>query len=240
MNDHSTIDLKALVDSFETGLSLQFIDSESVGVSAARNTGLRASKAPYIALLDSDDEWVPDKISKQVRFLESHPEIPLVHTEEIWIRNDVRVNQMKKHKKMGGRIFTPSTKLCLISPSATMMRRSLFKEVGLFNESFVVCEDYELWLRITAHHDVGFLEEPLTIKYGGHEDQLSRKYHSMDLWRVRALKGFINHPSLSPEEKTAVIKEIKFKCEVLLKGFEKHQNFEHKNEVEIALREAVS
>lgn len=232
VDDHSRKAPSSIIEQFESRLPIRLIPSQGEGVSAARNTGIRATTSEFIALLDSDDEWMMEKISKQVDFFDTHPEIPLVHTEEVWIRNGVRVNPMKKHKKSGGRIFTPSTKLCLISPSATMLRRSLLDEVGLFNESFTVCEDYELWLRVTALYEVGFIDSPLTIKYGGHDDQLSRRYHSMDLWRVRALKNFIAHSALSIDEKEAVKQEIKFKCQVLLKGFEKHRNFEHKEEVE--------
>lgn len=240
VDDHSEMDIENLIHLFKSDssnfgssspLPIRLMKSEGQGVSAARNTGIRSSDSELIALLDSDDEWKPDKVLQQTELLKTRLEIPLVHTEEIWIRNGIRVNPMKKHKKSGGRIFGPCTRLCLISPSAALMKRSLLDEVGLFDESFTVCEDYELWLRVTALFEVGFIDEPLTIKYGGHEDQLSRKYHSMDLWRVRALAKFINHPRLSEEEKRIVVEEIKFKCQVLLKGFEKHQNFKHQDEV---------
>jgi len=219
---------------------VKVLKSQGCGVSAARNTGLRASTAPFIALLDSDDAWASDKLLKQIKFLEEHREIPLVHSEEIWIRNGVRVNPMKKHRKSGGRIFERSTELCVISPSATMLRRSLLEGVGAFNEDFPVCEDYELWLRITSRFEVGFINEPLTLKFGGHEDQLSRKYHSMDLWRLRALKDHLENPHLSEAERLKVRAEILKKGRVLLKGFEKHQNFTHQNEVEeLCLRAEV-
>ncbi len=115
----------------------------------------------------------------------------MVHGEEIWIRNGVRVNAMNKHQKSGGRIFKRCVDLCCISPSAVLLHRSLLADVGLFREDFPVCEDYELWLRISAFEAVGFIEEPLIKKYGGHEDQLSRSVVGMDLWRLRALLPFV-------------------------------------------------
>ena len=209
------------------------------GVSAARNTGIRASRAEIIGLLDSDDEWSPMKLLKQIQFLHDHPEIPLVHTEEVWIRNGVRVNPMKKHKKSGGRIFDRCTELCLIAPSASVFRRSLLDEVGLFNEEFEVCEDYELWLRVTSRFEVGFVDEPLTIRYGGHSDQLSTKFHSMDLWRVRALASHLDSQHLSESESLKLREQIRIKSEVLLKGFLKHQNYTHINEVQDLLKRAL-
>ncbi len=231
IDDHSRTPVQETLKSYRSSLDIRVLSSQKEGVSAARNLGIQSSSSPYIALLDSDDEWFPEKLERQFSFMESHSNLPLVHTEEIWIRNGVRVNPAQKHKKSGGRIFQAATKLCLISPSASFFRRKVFEEIGFFNEEFIVCEDYELWLRLTSRFEVGFIEDPLTIKHGGHADQLSRKYHSMDLWRIRALKNFISSPFLSEPEKQAVRDEILFKSDVLLKGFEKHQNFEHQNEV---------
>ena len=118
---------------------ISYLYQSNQGVSAARNAGINASSSPLIALLDSDDRWLADKLDRQISFLESHSEVPLVHGEEIWIRNGVRVNPMKKHRKSGGRIFENCLPLCCISPSAVVMRRTLLEEVGLFDEGFVVC-----------------------------------------------------------------------------------------------------
>jgi len=69
------------------------------GVSAARNTGIQQAKGDWIAFLDSDDSWAPEKLATQVRALQQAPELKVCHTEEIWIRNGIRVNAMHKHKK---------------------------------------------------------------------------------------------------------------------------------------------
>ena len=76
-----------------------FLSQSNSGVSSARNLGIKAARSEWIALLDSDDEWLPEKLQKQVKSIESNPEYFCCHTNEIWIRNGVQVNQMKKHQK---------------------------------------------------------------------------------------------------------------------------------------------
>lgn len=227
VDDHSTEDIQFVVDKF----GFEQIKTSGKGVSAARNTGIRSTQSDFIAFLDSDDEWLPPKLEKQIQFLSEHPELSIVHTNETWIRNGQQVGQSQKHQKSGGRIFSQCTNSCLIAPSSVLIRRSLFDQVGLFDENFPVCEDFDLWLRITALHDIGFLSEPLVIKYGGHDDQLSMQYHSMDLWRVRALIKHLGNQSLFMQEQVTLQKSIKEKCKILLKGFEKYKNYENVEEI---------
>lgn len=209
--------------------------TENKGVSAARNFAIQQSKINdvdhYFHFLDSDDEWLNHKIEMQESFLLAHPQIKLVHGEEIWIRNSVRVNPMKKHKKFGGRIFIPSLALCLISPSAVCIHQSIFKEIGNFDESFIVCEDYELWLRICSRMEVGFLETAMIKKYGGHEDQLSKKYIAMDYWRIKAMFQHIDSPFINAEERQSLKEQILKKSEILCKAYIKHNNMQNYEEI---------
>lgn len=202
------------------------------GVSFARNQGIQQSQADWLAFLDSDDEWLDQKLEKQMEYALKNPQYPLIHCNETWFKNGKVFNQKKKHKKQGGRIFIPSVRLCCISPSAVVIKRDLFRELGFFREDFPVCEDYELWLRLTSHYDVGFLDEPLLIKHGGHKDQLSKKYFAMDYWRVKALLPYLKQSHLSLEEKQEVQESLVKKIKILLKGYEKHKNFKHKKEIE--------
>jgi len=153
---------------------VHYIYQVNSGVSLARNTGINSARGDWIALLDSDDEWLPDKLELQVKLLQNNAELRFCHTNEIWIRNGVRINQMKKHQKYGGNIFKKCLDICRISPSSSLFHTSVIKDVGLFDESLDVCEDYDLWLRITAKYPVLFLDQPLIKKFGGHTDQLSR------------------------------------------------------------------
>ena len=212
---------------------------ENRGVSFARNQALKQGQRAWVAFLDSDDEWLPEKLEKQMDYLLKNPDKNFVHCNETWIKNKKILPQKKHHKKQGGRVFIPSTRLCCMSPSATLMKRSLFKELGLFREDFPVCEDYELWLRVSSRYEVGFLEETLIVKYGGHEGQLSEQYRAMDYWRVKALKPFLEDPHLSFEETQQVQKILIEKCQILLKGYEKHKNFTHQKEINDLLKQVV-
>lgn len=196
------------------------IRQENAGVSAARNRGVEAASSDWIALLDSDDAWMPEKLERQTEAIEKEAGAVLCHTEEIWIRNGRRVNPMKKHEKAGGWIFERCLPLCAISPSSALIRRDLLIELGGFDETLPACEDYDLWLRVCARHPVVFLETPLIEKYGGHPDQLSKMHWGMDRFRVRALEKLLGDTtvSLRPGDRAAAIGVLREKLGILEAG----------------------
>ncbi len=203
---------------------IKLIKQQNCGVSTARNRGIEVAGGEWIALLDSDDEWLPEKLAKQLALLVSEPELKLVHSDEIWIRNGVRINQMKKHTKKGGWIFQDCLPLCAISPSAVMIHRSIFDDVGRFDESLPACEDYDLWLRITSRYPALYCDEPLIQKYGGHEDQLSRKYWGMDRFRIKALVSILEADELDEGDYAAALEMMLGKAKVVLSGAIKRNN----------------
>ncbi len=198
----------------------------NTGVSAARNAGIARAKGEWIALLDSDDAWLPKKLATQLETLRASPSARLCHTEEIWIRDGVRVNQMKKHAKSGGWLFQRSLALCCISPSSVLIHRSIFEEHGDFDESLPACEDYDLWLRITAQEPVIYVETPQIYKYGGHADQLSRAFWGMDRFRIQALESCLTRGQLKPEDEVAAVAMLVRKLKILVAGARKRQNSE--------------
>ena len=217
VDDGSTDGTKKEVEQFDD-LVTYVAHSSNLGVSAARNTGIKSSGAPLIAFLDSDDHWLPEKLAVQVCFFDEHPEAVACQTEELWIRNGRRVNPMKKHLKPSGDIFEPSLKLCLVSPSAVMLKRSLLDEVGLFDEDLPVCEDYDLWLRISCRYPIHLIKEALVIKEGGHPDQLSVRHKGMDRFRIKALVKLIKSGVLNEEQLALTIKELSSKCRIYGNG----------------------
>ena len=205
--------------------SIRLLIEKKLGVSAARNKGIRHSKFQWIALLDSDDAWDKTKLEKQKNALASSLEhFRLVHTDEIWIRNGNKFNQMKKHQKFGGDIFNNCLSLCCISPSSVLINKNIFKEVGYFDESLPVCEDYDLWLKICSQEKILFINQKLTLKYGGHKDQLSKTYWGMDRFRIKSLENLILNYKLKPDQKINAIKTIVKKLKIIVNGAHKRNN----------------
>ncbi len=234
VDDGSTDNTVATLKSMYPEVKL--IQQDNLGVSAARNTGISAARHEWIALLDSDDVWHENKLERQITALKDAPEYLICHSDEIWIRNGVRVNQMNKHKKAGGHIFQHCLPLCAISPSAVLIHRSLFEEIGLFDETLPACEDYELWLRICSRYPVLYIDEALITKHGGHDDQLSRQHWGMDRFRIQALNKIVSESKLNDSDRDAAIKMMLNKINIYLAGAEKHGNTEHVDEFKLLLK----
>ena len=197
------------------------------GVSAARNKGILESKSKWIAFLDSDDAWKPTKLEKQMEYsVFNQDKYRIIHTDETWYRNKKFLNQLKKHKKSGGNIFKNSLQLCCISPSSVVLKKQIFDDYGLFDENLEVCEDYDMWIRITAKEEVGFLDSPLVLKYGGHSDQLSKKFWGMDRFRIRSLEKNLKNEHFSKSQKINVLDTLIEKLTIVSDGALKRGNKE--------------
>jgi len=233
VDDGSTDTTKAMLETHFPEVIYRY--QANSGVSAARNAGLALARGEWVALLDSDDEWLPHKLAVQFDALQQSG-LKVVHTEEIWIREGVRVNQMNKHKKSGGWIFERCLPLCAMSPSSIIIHRDVFAAVGEFDEALPACEDYDLWLRISSRFEVSYVAEACIKKYGGHEDQLSRQHWGMDRFRVLALQKFLRQ-NLDPSLNQAATTMLEKKLTILLKGALKHSNRDLIDECRRALDE---
>ncbi len=223
VDDGSTDSTAELVAGYP---GVSYLRQENRGVSAARNLGIRHCGCDWIALLDSDDEWLPEKLGVQFEALAENPGHRLIHCDEIWIRNGRRVNPADRHRKRGGWIFEYCLPLCVISPSAAVIERSLLIEAGGFNEQLPACEDYDLWLRVCSRFPVLYVDRPLLRKCGGHDDQLSRRHWGMDRFRVQALRDLLATGSLSESDRQAALASLREKCRILITGARKRGNSE--------------
>lgn len=220
------------------GSRLAVLTQSRRGVAAARNSGACRASGEYLAFLDSDDLWHPRKIERQLDLMESNPGVEICQTEEIWIRKGVRVNPRNKHRKPSGDIFRASLALCLVSPSAVMMRRGLFERVGGFDESLPVCEDYDLWLRIARDTEIPLIPETLVTKRGGHADQLSRSTWGLDRFRVQSIAKLIE-AGLDEDKTGWALEAMAKKVTILAQGFRKRGHETMAREYEERLRRAV-
>jgi len=216
VDDGSTDETVKLAGKYDSRLRYMYISHS--GVSKARNTGITNAKGKWISLLDSDDYWLSKKLEKQVDYLKKNKIYTVCHTDEIWIRNGKRINQGKRHKKYEGWFFYPSLELCLISPSSIMIHRDILSEVGLFDESMPWVEDYDLWLRITSKFPIGYIDEKLVVKTGGHDDQLSKKIDGIERYRILALEKLIKSKTLSPSFLEKAIEVYLKKCNIYISG----------------------
>jgi len=207
--------------------SVIYLKQTKKGVSASRNKGILNSKSNWLAFLDSDDVWSHNKLEKQMAFnTKNKNRFRLIHTNEIWYRNGKFLNQLKKHKKSGGDIFKNSLILCCISPSSALINKEIFNEYGYFDEDLEVCEDYDLWIRITAREEVGYIDEPMLIKHGGHSDQLSKKFWGMDRFRIFSLEKNLKNNWFSIKQKESALEILIKKLEIIVNGANKRGNKE--------------
>ena len=199
---------------------------KNLGVSAARNWGIQQARGEWIALLDSDDEWEPKKLERQVQYIDQNPELLAVHTLEKWIRLGNEVIPPAYLDKSNNRLWARSLKNCLICPSSVLLHRSVFESVGWFDESLPVCEDYDFWLRLLLDHPIGLTEEKLVRKHGGHSDQLSTTTWGMDRFRIKALEKILKRSDLTDQQRKQALDVIIEKCSVLEQGSIKREKYE--------------
>jgi glycosyltransferase involved in cell wall biosynthesis len=215
VDDGSTDNTREILDSY--GRDLIVLRQANRGVSAARNRGIAEAHGRLVAFLDSDDIWLPRKLLRQVDFFNSIPDAVINQTEEIWIRNGVRVNPKNRHRKPSGMIFERSLGLCLVSPSAVMIQKNLFNAVGVFDENLPACEDYDLWLRISCRYPVHLIDTPLILKRGGHADQLS-KATGLDRFRIQSLEKIIASGRLTDTQRLTTLQTLQEKCCIYASG----------------------
>ncbi|MCF6173369.1 MAG: glycosyltransferase [Campylobacteraceae bacterium] len=217
IDDGSTDNTQEILRNFDM---IKIIKTRNFGVSHARNIGIKNAKNSWITFLDSDDTWMKDKIKQQINFHKNNSDILVSHTHEKWIRNNKRIKYPKSLKKPSKECFLDNLSKCKIATSSIMIHKNVFDDIGYFDESMRVCEDYDMFLKITFKYKIGLLKDELITKYAGH-DQLSAHIFAIDRFHLHSLLKFLN-----TRFHDGVVKEIKRKCDILAKGARKHKNQE--------------
>ncbi len=221
VDDGSTDNTEKIIEDFTKRYPLKTIRyfyQQNRGPGSARNKGINESKGKYICFLDSDDRFLHHKLEITYSYIKKYPDCKIFHTEEIWYRNGKLLPQKKYHKKPQGIVFKYALRLCCISISTACIHKSIFEDIGKFDENMPVCEDYDFWLRVTSKYPVKLIPEYLTIKEGGHPDQQSKKYPALDKYRIYAIKKLLENNTLDEEKRNLAIEELKKKCSIYIKG----------------------
>ncbi|MCX7769462.1 MAG: glycosyltransferase [Proteobacteria bacterium] len=229
-NDNTEKTIKKIMQIYEKFNILYLKGEKNRGPSFARNRGVEIAKGEYIAFLDSDDLWLKNKLSIQIKEMIKN-NWDICQTDELWIRNGIRVNPHKKHKKISGYIFEKALKLCIVSPSAVMMKKNFFLQFGGFDETLPACEDYDLWLRISSKYPIFLIDKKLVIKRGGHQDQLSKTIKCLDKYRIYSIEKLLKTNNLSKEQKILALSELKQKCYIYIKGLQKRGFLDESNKL---------
>ncbi|GEN76609.1 glycosyltransferase family 2 protein [Chryseobacterium hagamense] len=168
INDGSTDGSKKEVDSFiqeNPGLGILYFEQENGGVSMARNKGLQAATGEFIALLDADDKWLPEKTEKQLKLLtDKNPDIDFIATR----RNNSKI--LPPYRVKNNLAEITFGKLLLrneAQPSTVMFKRKVLENTGFFNEDQRYAEDLNYWMKISNNNRMFILDESLLIAGGG-------------------------------------------------------------------------
>ena len=228
VDDGSTDDtahiVRTLIEGNITNVSIVYQHIVHSGMPGkTRNYGIQNARHKWIALLDSDDVWLPTKIEKQVACIDAYNTL-WCHTRERWIRNGKEISQKSQHHNRSGMVFEDALKKCMIGPSTVLLHSSLFDVYGLFREDLEIAEDYEMWLRICHKEPIGYVDEALIIKYAGHQGQLSAKYDFIEKFRIAGLQSLLEKQTFGNSDKlhtSMAIKELMYKQYIWEQGAKK-------------------
>ncbi|MEM1441500.1 MAG: glycosyltransferase family A protein, partial [Verrucomicrobiota bacterium] len=230
VDDGSSEDLKQVCRLKKSGLIRFSRFEENRGPAAARNAGVDVANSEWICFLDSDDEWYPGKLERQLEWHARNPEVTASQVREEWFWNGEKKKKPAAWEQRGGDLFEVSIERCMIGPSCVMLSRKLWNELGGFNEFFRVCEDYELWLRLCSSTNVGLVEgDALVRKNGGHADQLSYLTPAMDRFRIHALMEVLRSNRISDSKRALLTKGVLEKAGILAAGAKRRRNEEWMN-----------
>jgi Glycosyltransferases involved in cell wall biogenesis len=201
IDDGSTDGTAEIARSFEC---VRYFHQSNQHQAVARNRGLKEAEGELVAFLDADDEWLPEKLERQLAFMDENKS-RISYTDTYYSKNDKRVRYSKMAPPYAGQILNPLVEewleFCFITMNTVVAEKRLLEEVGGFDEAapFLSFEDYGLWLQVAlSEARFDYLDEPLAVYYRGHESDSSDSIVMLERY-VQALTYYSLHYTFPPE-----------------------------------------
>ena len=212
VDDGSTDDTREVVDAFADS-RIHYVYQQNRGNPAARNVALRLAKGEYIAFLDADDLWFPEKLQKQVAQLDGLAStVGLVYGDVYLFNHEdgaIICRFLRGRRPPRGRVFDEllDTDGWFISDTGSLIRREVFQRVGLYDESLLTYEDWEMWVRIASAYEVEALDEPVA-RCRRHGNNLGRRVEEMYQYGLAARRKVMGSYSLSRQERRVLRRNL--------------------------------
>jgi len=200
VNDGSTDDTGTILGIYTKQFNekLKIITQINKGQAVAKNVGIEHSSGEFIAFLDSDDLWAPDKLEKQYDYMQLNPGIAMSYTEAYKIDEKGEcINTISANPAFRGKCFENLVLHNNIVASSVMVRRDVLDKVGFFDTELAACENWDLWISISRYYPINFIEHPLTF-YRVHKDNMSKNWTKMYRARLQVIDKHLSLRSNEP------------------------------------------
>jgi glycosyltransferase involved in cell wall biosynthesis len=191
IDDGSTDETQQVVKPYLSNPRVRYFTTDHCGQPAAKNAGIRLTRAPLIAFLDADDLWLPTKLEKQVALFSKNPNLGVVYSRRFLIDEHGRQLHLTQPALPRGQVLDAMFRQNFICFSSAVVRRSVLEDVGLFDTDLALAIDYDLWLRIAQRYPFDYVDEPL-VKYRTGHASLSRRTEERLKTAARIMARFLS------------------------------------------------
>jgi glycosyltransferase involved in cell wall biosynthesis len=193
VDDGSIDDSVAVIESFLSDPRFRLVNQQNRGVSHARNVGIGLAGAPFVAFLDADDLWRPEKLQRQLDRFRTEPALGVVYTRRTIIDGASIPKPNTDGVSPQGQIVGPLFQQNFVCFSSAMVRTDAAARVGGFDERLGLAVDYDFWLRVARHYPFGVVDEPLVAYRVGHGANLSRRQRERYHVALYVMRRFEKH-----------------------------------------------
>jgi GT2 family glycosyltransferase len=208
VDDASTDGTEAAVSAIGDARLRYLKNTANAGAPASRNRGIREARGRYVALLDDDDEWLPEKLDKQLRLFDKTPDcVGLIYSGFYYVSGESGKIISTFHPAHKGAVYPDLLKGCILGSPTPLIKKECFEQAGGFDESLPGCQDWDMWLRIAKVCDFEFIAEPLARHYV-HGSQISADLAAKTAARVQLFEKHYNDISAYPHLMYAHLKGL--------------------------------